>query len=388
MARYKEYSYEQAKLIPISFQQQILPGTFEYTLSQLIDQEFDLSVFEARYHNDDTGAPAYDPAILLKIILYGYSRGIVSSREIARCCRENVIFIALSADSAPHFTTIADFVSSVGKEIVALFRNVLLVCDELGLIGRELFAVDGCKLPSNASKEWSGTRADFEQKKQKMERAIGYLLERHRELDQAQCDTSLMQREQQQLQTLRERVKKIKRWLDDNDDKPGKSGGPRKSNVTDNDSAKMQSAHGVIQGYDGVAAVDAKPQVIVHAEAFGDAQEHDLLTPMVQGTRANFQAIGAAGDVFDKAKLSADAGSHTEANMKMLFEEGIDGYVADVLFRKRDPRFADAVRHKPDRDSKPNDSRLFRLRILFMIPLPLPASVRRASASIATAGTV
>jgi hypothetical protein len=56
MARYKDYSYEQAKLIPMSFQQQILPGTFEYTLSHLIDQEFDLSVFEAHYRNDETGS--------------------------------------------------------------------------------------------------------------------------------------------------------------------------------------------------------------------------------------------------------------------------------------------------------------------------------------------
>jgi transposase len=186
MARYKDYSYEQAKLIPISFQQQILPGTFEYTLNYLIDREFDLSVFAARYHNDETGAPAYDPAILLKIILFAYSRGIVSSREIARCCRENIIFIALAADTAPHFTTIADFISSLGDEITVLFRDVLLVCDEMGLIGRELFAIDGCKLPSNASKEWSGTRADFASKQQKMERAICYLVTRHREPDRAQ----------------------------------------------------------------------------------------------------------------------------------------------------------------------------------------------------------
>ncbi|MGH8726900.1 MAG: hypothetical protein ACREV9_01790 [Burkholderiales bacterium] len=103
-----------------------------------------------------------------------------------------------------------------------LLRNVLLTCDELGLIGRELFAVDGCKLPSNASKEWSGTRADFEKKKQKMERAIRYLLERHRELDRAQCDSSRVEREEQQLKTLREKVGKIKRWLTENDDKPGK----------------------------------------------------------------------------------------------------------------------------------------------------------------------
>jgi transposase len=91
MARYKNYSYEQGEMIPISFREQVLPGTFEYTLSYLIDHELDLSAFDERYSNDDTGRPAYDPALLLKIVLYAYARGIVSSRQIERCCRENVI---------------------------------------------------------------------------------------------------------------------------------------------------------------------------------------------------------------------------------------------------------------------------------------------------------
>ena len=84
MARYKPYDYGQMKLLPVSFAQQILPGTFEHTLNELIDNEVDLTVFEARYHNDEGGAPAYDPAILLKIILYAYARGVTQSREIAR----------------------------------------------------------------------------------------------------------------------------------------------------------------------------------------------------------------------------------------------------------------------------------------------------------------
>jgi transposase len=81
MARYKEYDYSQGKFIAIHFDRQILPGTFEYSLNYLIDNEIDLSAFDARYRNDETGAPAYDPAILLKIILYAYSRGITSSRK-------------------------------------------------------------------------------------------------------------------------------------------------------------------------------------------------------------------------------------------------------------------------------------------------------------------
>jgi len=115
MARFKNYSYDQGKFIPVIFDKQILPGTFEYTLSYLIDHEVDISIFETRYRNDETGAPAYDPALLLKIILYAYSRGIVSSRKIAQCCQENIIFMALLADTRPHFTTIAEFVSTSGK---------------------------------------------------------------------------------------------------------------------------------------------------------------------------------------------------------------------------------------------------------------------------------
>ena len=248
MARYKEYSYEQTKLIPIAFSNQILPGTFEYTLNYLIDNEFDLTVFEQRYDNDETGAPAYDPAILLKIVLYAYSRGITSSRQVERCCRENIIFMALSADTHPHFTTIADFISSSSEAIIELFRDVLLICNELGLIGREMFAVDGCKLPSNASKEWSGTKEELKKKQKKMEWAVRSLVEKHKEMDSSTDPDPVVEREQRQVETLRARVKKLKGWLKQNEDKVGKSGKPRKSNLTDNESAKMKSSHGVIQG--------------------------------------------------------------------------------------------------------------------------------------------
>lgn len=208
-----------------------------------------------------------------KIVLYAYARGITSSREIEQSCRENVIFMALSADSQPHFTTIANFISSMREEIEPLFLEVLLICDEMGLIGREMFAIDGCKLPSNASKEWSGTKAELANKVDKMQSAIRYILRKHREEDERGQPSEPRNKEAQQADTLRSQVKKIKAWLKDNDDKPGKSRGPKKSNIyplghkPDNDSAKMKTSHGVLQGYDGVAAVDAKHQVVALALA-------------------------------------------------------------------------------------------------------------------------
>jgi transposase len=139
MARFKSYSYAQTKLIPLSLTEQIQPDTFEYALNYIVDNHIDLGVFEDKFHNDDTGAPAFDPAILLKIVLYAYSRGIVSSRKIAQACEENIMFMALSADSRPHFTTIADFVSSMKEQIVPIFRDVIALCYSEGLIGRKMF---------------------------------------------------------------------------------------------------------------------------------------------------------------------------------------------------------------------------------------------------------
>jgi transposase len=346
MARYREYDYRQGKFIPISFDKQILPGTFEYTLNYLIDHELDLSLFDDRYCNDDTGAPAYDPAVLLKIILYAYSRGITSSRTIEQCCRENIVFMALSCDTSPHFTTIADFISTLGQEIITLFLEVLLVCDELNLIGKELFAIDGVKLPSNASKEWSGTKEDLTKKKEKMEKVIRQMIARHKETDGAEQNNDVTEEEEKYVATLKQNVKKIRTWLKENDDKPGKTGKPIKSNITDNESATMKTSHGVVQGYDGVAVVDNKHQIIVHAEAFGAPQEHDLLQPMVEGTRENFTEITSGSNVVKKTKLTADSGFHTEANVKLLMEQGIDAYIADTQFRKRDPRFAERDRYK------------------------------------------
>ena len=122
MPRFKPVNYDQSKLIPILFKDQLVSGSFEHALDYLVDHELDFSIFDHRYKNEDTGASAYSPAVLLKVVIYAYSRGITSSRAIARLCEENIIFMALSADTRPHFTTIAKFVASLPDEISELFK--------------------------------------------------------------------------------------------------------------------------------------------------------------------------------------------------------------------------------------------------------------------------
>nr|WP_244264832.1 transposase [Halomonas boliviensis] len=142
MPRFKAYNYDQNAIVVISYQDQLQPGTFEH---YLIEHKLDLSVFHPKYRNDAAGRLVYDPAILLKIILFAYSKGITSSREMQWCRETNIIFKALSCDTVPHFTTLASFVSRHTYEIEALFEQVLLVCHEQGLLGNEFFAIGGCK---------------------------------------------------------------------------------------------------------------------------------------------------------------------------------------------------------------------------------------------------
>jgi len=106
MARYKHIDAS-PRLLPVDLARQLLPGTFEHALNHLLDHEIDLSGFDARFCNDETGAMAYPPAMLLKVVLFAYSQGIVSSRGIERACRDHVTFIALCGDSGPWFITSA-----------------------------------------------------------------------------------------------------------------------------------------------------------------------------------------------------------------------------------------------------------------------------------------
>jgi transposase len=341
MPRFKPV-HKGLKMLPVDFDQQLVPGTFEYALSYLVDNELDLSEFEARYCNDKAGASAYAPSVLLKIVLLAYSRGIVGSRRIETACRENVLFMAISGDTQPHFTTLAAFISEMGDLAAKLFAQVLLVCDRQGLIGREMFAIDGVKLPSNASKQKSGTRADFLRQAEKMEKAAQQLMARHRAADAApggEREATLVARKVERLQ---QEACKVRDWLAVHPkDRKGVKGGVRLSNRTDNESAKMATSKGVIQGYTGVTAVDEKAQIIVDAQAHGTGSEHELLAPAVEGT-----AAWRRPDTI----ITADAGYHSEANLKQLAAQGVEAYLPDNGYRKRDERYAGQERHtaKPD----------------------------------------
>ena len=450
MARSKTYDYAQTHFIPVCLEEQLLEGSLEHAIHVLVENKMDLSMFDCRYNNDETGCKAYDPKILLKVVLFAYSHGFIGSRRIEWLCRNHVICMALACLQCPDHSTIAAFISSMTAEILSLFCDILLVCEEQQLLGGTVFALDGLKLPSNASKAWSGTVEELKHKQEKLEVKIAQLLAEHQQVDAEEQEGSCLsvtaqpergedvpsfhaktpaeqvqsediqatvsegvevlshdawshavqgeavqtragqsgsakradakghasrsrspkqrkqkkhpqrrkpqkskkQKRAERLKRVRRHAKRLKNWLENNEKKIGRQGKEMKSHVIDNESAKMSTSHGVIQGYNAQAVVDGKHQVIVAAEAFGDGQDGQHLSVVMPRLKQNMEAIGHGEDYFAGKQFLADSDYFSDTTLKTCEAESLDAYIPDCNFRKRDPRFAGQKRYKPKKKKR------------------------------------
>ena len=111
----------------------------------------------------------------------------------------------------------------------------------------------------------------------------------------------------------------------------------------------MKTSHGVIQGYNSQALIDAKHQVIIHAEAFGRGQDHAHGPPMLDGALENLQSLGHGEEYLDGKIFTADTNYHSDTNLRKCQELRLDAYIPDIYFRRRDPRYAAQRRYWPRR---------------------------------------
>lgn len=340
MARYKPQEHN-SLLLPVVLSEQIVPGSFGFALNYLVDHELDLSALDAQFKNDEVGASAYDPRVMLKIVLLAYSQGLISSRAVELACQRNVQFIAISGDSQPSHTHIAKFVANLSSQIKPLFSQVLMTCDAQGLIGRDMFAIDGVKLPSNASKERSGTHEELRHRADRLEQAADKIMALHQAQDKRGTDEALEPKRQARIDSLRKEAARTREFLASNARRTNRKGQELKTNVTDPDSAKMATSKGVIQGYAAQAAVDSAHQVIVAADVIGSGSEQAMLLPMIEQSAPWRQ---------DHTLITADAGYHSDANVQHLHDNNIPALIADNQMRKRDERFAGQGKHKDKPD--------------------------------------
>jgi transposase len=335
MARYKEASQDRI-MVAISLEEQLIPGSFEFTLKEVIDNRVDLSPFDQFYNNDQSGPRAYSPRALLKVVLYAYSKGLLSSRKIEAACRTNVLFMALAGEARPDHATLASFVSTKSSAIKEVFVQVLAVCAELGLIGMEQFALDGCKLSSNAAKEHSGTFAEYRKRLTSLEAKVEMLMKQHQRND----SHSEQDRIQKAIRRIQRRKVRIERFLGSHSPREYHGKQEVKSNLTDNESAKMKTSSGYIQGYNALALSDARHQIVLNAYAIGRQFEGDELPPFLRHSLDTAKQAGILNGQFRAATLLADANYFSEHNCRFLLrDQKMQALIPDPHFRSRDARF-------------------------------------------------
>jgi transposase len=366
MAKYKNPEKYGGAFLEVNLQKQIRLDPFARALSEIIGG-MDLSLFDQNYHNDKAGAAAIPPAILLSIVIYCYSKGIVSSRKMERACKDFIIVKALANEIEPDHSTIAAFVSSNVQAINRVAVEVILKCGQLGLITGDMFAIDGCKLPSNASKEWSGTLASFRKKKEKLEKLLAKIIKQQEENDKSETKGALnktckecieeKKKGERHRKRIAKKIKKIDAFLKITDgegkeserkDKLGAAGQPINSNITDNESTTIKGPHGVIQGYNGIAIADSKSQVIVAGEAFGSGPEAEALPGMLDKLNEMMKEVTGKEEPLKGSLVEGDTGYFSEKNLEEAAKRGIEVLIPDQQFRKRDEQFADQKCHNHD----------------------------------------
>jgi len=357
MSNYLDDNLNQSVFLDINYLEVLGENTFEYCLYTLLTHRIKLDEFDSCYKNKKVGRKAYPPALLLRVIFYAYYRGITSSRSIERSCKTDLKFMALASGRTPHFTTIAEFVSRNCEEMKALFHKVLMICCQSGLVGKQHFAIDGCKLPTDASKQWSGTHKQLKKKSDKLRQSAQNIIDRHL-LNDGKSNDGDHNKERQTVETLLKNAEKIDQFLASNNKRMG-SGKRKKevqSNITDNESCKMTTSNGTIQGVNCQTASDELNQIIVATEVYGVGQDQSLLQSMVENIR---ESLGT--DILkDGVLLTADTGYSSEENMEYLSDEKIDAIIPDTLYRQRDPRIAESesvAKHKEHRQRTRKDKR-------------------------------
>lgn len=378
---------DQSFLMPPDVREWLAPGHLSWFVLDSV-AAMDLEAFYAAYRRDGRSRPAYEPAMMVALLLYAYARGMRSSRAIERACEEDVAFRVIAAQAKPDHATVARFVERHERALAGLFGEVLALCAKAGLANVGVIAVDGSKVHANASRD---ENLDYEQLAREIleeakavdaaedelygdargdelpeqlrtgEGRRAWLREAKRQLDEQR------QREARPVARDRpKRVKEAKRRLEEelwtetranaayehyrahgrmkNGRRLGAHSPPKpwtppdvpqgRINVTDPDSRVVKGLRGFIQGYNA-QAVTNEQQIVLAAEIMVAAPDFGHLEPMLDATQRELHAAGIA-DTPDV--LLADAGYWHQQQMEHIIERGTQVLIPPDASRRKSPR--------------------------------------------------
>lgn len=370
---FRPWDVDQAWLLPPSVHQFVPAGHLAHFVRDTVREALDLSAITGVYKSEQ-GQPPYHPGMLVALLLYGYSRGIYSSRQLARACEERVDVMAVTGLNKPDFRTISEFRRRHLVALQGLFVQVLRLCQAAGLVKLGHVAVDGTKLRANASKHKAMSYKHMVSQAPKLAAEVQAWLDQAQAADASEDaqygaghrgdeTPAWMADKQRRLERIRAAKAQLeaeaRAGVDSADpDGPGPSSGmqergARKAkpaetppdraqrNFTDGDSRIMPAGGGFIAGYNGQIAVDAAHQIIVAQHLATNPADFAALVPLVDQAHAN---LGRP-----LREVSGDSGFATEDNLAAMAERGITAYLSPGRIRhgETDPTAGRVLKNKP-----------------------------------------
>ncbi len=371
---FRSYDPDQVLLISPVLADWVPEGDLAHFVSDLVEGgALDLSAIYASYEGE-RGQPPYDPRLMVKVLLYGYATGVMSSRKLEAGTYRDIALRMLCADQHPDFRSIARFRARHLDALAGLFVQALRLCKAAGLVGLGALAVDGTKLRANASRRKAMSYERMGPKAERLEAEIaqltarmGALLAEGEATDAAEdeqhgpdrrgdelpaelarretrltkireamaaLETEAREAEQQRRAEMAAEGKKPRQPPGGRD--PFKPKPKAQRNFTDPESKIMKTSDGAYhQCYNAQAIVDSKAQVIVAADAFDMAADCPLLEPMLDQLDENLDAIDA--ELPEDAAMIADAGYLSEENVTRTGDRGLDPHIAAGRFKHDEP---------------------------------------------------
>jgi transposase len=350
---YRTYQPEQSYLLPPSLSDWLPERHLAYFISEVVN-ELDLSGFYARHEESDPrGNQPFDPAMMLKVLLYAYASGTFSSRKIAKKLEEDVAFRVLAAGNFPEHRTICDFRKDNLEQFITLFKQVVQIAQASGMVKLGRIAIDGTKVKANASRHKAMSYDRMKMVEERLEKEIADLLKEAERTDQAEDQEhgpenrgdelpEELRRRESRLKKIREAKKRLEERQAEEDRAKGRHEGdggrpngkkgkpfqkefgePREKaqdNFTDPESRIMKMGNGFEQSYNAQAAVDESHQIIVAVNVTNCAADNAQLIPMIEATKET------TGEL--PQQVVADAGYRSEENFERAEAMKVDVIVA------------------------------------------------------------
>lgn len=320
---FRPYSQDQMLLLPPSLADFLDESHPAHVVNDLVEK-LDLAVLLKRY--GDMGQPAYHPRLMLKVILYGFSVGIFSSRKLQRACQENLAFKYLAGMETPAFKTFIEFRRRHVDDMKAVFIETVKLARELGLAKLGTVALDGCKVAADTSKHKAMSYGRMQEEEQRLRQEMEQLLKQADEADAREDEEHGPDddgyRLKEELARRESRLKKIeaaKAALEEREKKanPGKAVDPKKQiSFADHDArCHTKKGDGTRYVYNAQAAVDMESQVIVENHIEESVQDAQAAKPALENMQRDLGQL--------PGKLVADAGYGNQDTLKTCTDMGV-----------------------------------------------------------------